>query len=78
MLPLFALTGAILPIEALPAPLPDLVTVGLPYTALIEAVRGIALTGASITTYGGQVLIGLAWLVLLFLVATRAYCFTEE
>jgi ABC-2 type transport system permease protein len=78
VLPLFALTGAILPIEALLAPLPDLVRVGLPYTALVEAIRGIAVTGADITAYGGQVPIGLAWLGAVFLIASRAYRFTEE
>jgi ABC-2 type transport system permease protein len=78
VLPLFALTGVILPIEALPAPLPDVVTYALPYTALIEAIRGIALNGDGITAYGQQVLIGLAWLVAVFLVASRVYRFTEE
>jgi hypothetical protein len=50
----------------------------VPYTVLIEAIRGIALNGDSITAYGEQVLIGLAWLVAVFLVASRAYRFTEE
>ena len=78
VLPLFALTGVILPVEAMPPPLPDIVPYALPYTALIEAIRGIALTGASVTAYGELVLVGLAWLVALFVVATRAYRFTEE
>jgi len=78
VLPLFALTGVVLPIEALPPPLPDVVTIALPYAALVEAVRGIAIGGDSITAYAGQVLIGIARLVAVFLVASRAYRFTEE
>jgi ABC-type multidrug transport system permease subunit len=52
VLPIFALSGAILPVAAMPAPLPDIVAYALPYTSLIEAIRGIAVTGASITSYG--------------------------
>jgi ABC-type multidrug transport system permease subunit len=75
---LFALTGAILPVDALPGPLPDLVPFAVPHTALIEAIRGIALTGASITDYGRQILIGTGWLALAVVVAALAYRFTEE
>jgi ABC-type multidrug transport system permease subunit len=75
---LFAFSGAILPVQALPGPLPHLVRYAIPQTALIEAVRGIALTGAGITHYGTQVLIGAGWLVVALAVAARAYRFTEE
>ena len=75
---LFALTGAILPIQALPGPLPDIVPYAVPQTALIKAVRGIALTGAPITHYGRDVLIALGWLGLALLVAALAYRFTDE
>jgi ABC-2 type transport system permease protein len=77
-LPLFVLSGATLPVAAMPAPLPDIVPYALPYASLIEAVRGIALSGSSITAYGPQVAVGLAWLVAVFLVASRAYRFTED
>lgn len=77
-LPLFVLTGAFLPIAVLPAPLPDVVPYVVPYAALIEAIRGIALTGANITAYGPQVAVGLAWLVAAFVVAARAYRFADE
>jgi hypothetical protein len=43
-----------------------------------EAIRGIALTGSSVTAYGPQVAVGIAWLVAMFLVAARAYRFTDE
>jgi ABC-2 type transport system permease protein len=75
---LFALTGAILPVEALPGPLPDIVPYAVPQTALIEAIRGIALTGADITHYSTQVLIGAAWLAVALVVAARTYRFTAE
>jgi ABC-2 type transport system permease protein len=75
---LFALTGAILPVEALPGPLPELVPYAVPQTALIEAIRGIALTGAGITHYGTQLLVGAAWLAIALAVAALAYRFTDE
>jgi ABC-type multidrug transport system permease subunit len=75
---LFALTGAILPVQALPGPLPDIVPYAVPQTALIEAIRGIALTGTGIAGYGTQVLMGAAWLVIALAVAALAYRFTDE
>jgi ABC-type multidrug transport system permease subunit len=75
---LFAFTGAILPVQALPGALPDIIPYAVPHTALIEAIRGIALTGVPITDYGRQVLIGAGWLALALVVAALAYRFTEE
>lgn len=75
---LFALTGAILPVEALPGPLPDIVPYAVPHTALIDAIRGIALTGAPISRYGTQILIGALWLTVAFVVAALVYRFTDE
>ncbi len=77
-LPLFALTGAILPVAAMPAPLPDVIPYALPFASLIEAIRGIALTGSSITAYGSQLAVGIAWLIVTFVTATRAYRFDRE
>jgi ABC-type multidrug transport system permease subunit len=77
-LPLFVLTGAFLPVAAMPAPLPDIVPYAVPYAALIEAIRGIALTGSGITAYGPQVAVGIGWLVAMFLLAARAYRFTDD
>lgn len=74
----FAFSGAILPVEALPGLLPHIVQYAVPQTALIEAVRGIALTGAGITEFGTQVLIGAGWLAVALVVAALAYRFTEE
>jgi ABC-2 type transport system permease protein len=78
VLPVFALTGAILPVAALPAPLPDIVPYVVPYSSLVEAIRGITLTGASITEYGTRVAVGIAWLVVMFSMAASAYRFTED
>jgi len=75
---LFGFTGVMLPVEALPGALPKIVPYVVPYTSLIEAIRGIALTGNSITTYSEQILIGLVWLAVAFAVAALAYRFTEE
>lgn len=77
-LPLFVLTGAFAPVTAMPAPLRDIVPYAVPYTSLIEAIRGIALSGASVTAYGPQLAVGIAWLVAMFVVAARAYRFIDE
>jgi ABC-2 type transport system permease protein len=78
ILPLFVLSGATLPVAAMPSPLPDIVPYAVPYASLIEAVRGIALSGSGITAYGPQVAVGLAWLGAVFVIAARAYRFTED
>jgi ABC-2 type transport system permease protein len=75
---MFGFSGVMFPIEALPGPLPDVVLYAVPHTALIEAIRGIALAGGSITAYGQQVLIGAGWLALALTIASLAYRFTEE
>jgi len=75
---MFGFSGVMFPTEALPGVLPDIVPYAVPHTALIEAIRGIALTGAPITDYIAQILVGAAWLTGAFVVATIAYRFTEE
>jgi ABC-2 type transport system permease protein len=75
---MFGFSGVMFPTEALPGVLPDIVPYAVPHTALIEAIRGIALTGAPITDYGAQILVGGAWLAAALLVAPRAYRFTDE
>jgi len=75
---LFAFTGTFLPVQALPGALPHIVPYAVPHTALIQAIRGIALTGANITQYATQVLVGAGWLAVSMLVASLAYRFTDE
>lgn len=50
----------------------------MPHTAIIEAIRGIALSGDAITQYGSQILIGLGWLAAALLLASATYPFTED
>jgi ABC-type multidrug transport system permease subunit len=75
---MFGFAGVMFPTQALPGVLPDLVPYAVPHTALIEAIRGIALTGAPITDYGRQILIGTGWLGLTLVAAALAYRFTED
>ena len=75
---MFGFAGVMFPTEALPGLLPDLVPYVVPHTALIEAIRGISLTGESITAYAPQVLVGAAWLSAAFATAALAYRFTDE
>ena len=75
---MFGFSGVMFPTEALPGLLPHIVPYAVPHTALIEAIRGIALTGEGITAYGHQILVGAVWLAVALTVAARAYRFTDE
>jgi ABC-type polysaccharide/polyol phosphate export permease len=75
---MFGFAGVMFPIEALPGFLPDVVPFAIPHAALIEIIRGIALTGDPITDYGRQLLIGAGWLAGAFTVAALSYRFTED
>jgi ABC-2 type transport system permease protein len=71
-------SGVMFPIEALPGALPEIVPYAIPHTALIEIIRGIALSGDAITGYGHELLIAIAWLGGAFALAARFYRFTED
>jgi ABC-2 type transport system permease protein len=75
---MFGFAGVMFPIEALPGILPDVAPFAIPHAALIEVIRGIALTGDSIAAYGPQLLIGAGWLAGAFTVAALSYRFTED
>jgi ABC-2 type transport system permease protein len=77
-LPLFTLSGAVPPIEALPGPLPDIVPYAIPFASLIEAIRGIALAGTPVTAYGQQLLIAIGWLAITFTLAVKTYSFDSD
>lgn len=77
-LPLAFLSGATYPIAALPGPLPDIVPWAVPFASSIQAIRGIALDGNSITAYGLEVAVGVGWLLVAFALAAKAYRFTDE
>jgi len=76
-LPLSFLIGTTYPRQALPGDVPQ-ITGYLPFSPLIQAVRGIALGEAPITHYGQQLLIGLGWLLAALILAVRLYRLTEE
>lgn len=75
---MWGFAGVMFPVAALPGVLPQLVPFVVPHTALIEVIRGIALSGDSITAYGPQLLVGAGWLALAFAVAAISYRFTDE
>lgn len=77
-MPLMFLSGAMLPLDALPGALPDIVKVAVPFASPIEAIRGITLDGAPITSYGPEFLIGAAWALTMLTVATTVYRFDQE
>ncbi|MGH8935251.1 MAG: ABC transporter permease [Acidimicrobiia bacterium] len=75
---MFGFSGVFFPIAALPGSLPDVVPFAIPHAALIEVIRGIALSGDAITGYGRQLLIGAGWLAVAFAAAALSYRFTED
>ncbi len=75
---MFGFAGVMFPIQALPGILPELVPFAVPHAALIEVIRGIALSGDTITGYGGMLLIGAGWLTAAFTIAALSYRFTED
>lgn len=77
-MPLMFLSGAMLPLSVLPGALPDIAKVAVPFAAPIEAIRGIVLHGAPITHYGPEVLIGIAWALVMLALATTVYRFDHE
>jgi ABC-2 type transport system permease protein len=74
--PLYLFTGAMWPLAAFPDWLQQVARV-IPYTGLIAAVRGVALDGQPLTTFGPELAIAAAWLALLFVAASRAYRFVQ-
>lgn len=77
-MPLLFLSGAWLPLDALPGILPHIAKVAVPFAAPIEAIRGIVLHGTPITHYGPELLITLAWAVAMTTVATTVYRFDHR
>lgn len=75
--PVFMLAGVMYPLAGLPDLVRDAVVYLIPFTAVVEAFRGVV-DGHPITDYGRQLLVALAWLALAFGLASRAYGFTDE
>lgn len=74
--PLYLFTGAMFPLAAFPDWLESAVRY-LPYTGLLTAVRGIAISGKSIAAFGSELSIAGIWMAILFVAAARAYRFVR-
>ncbi|MGH2651791.1 MAG: ABC transporter permease [Actinomycetota bacterium] len=74
--PLYLFTGAMFPLAAFPGWL-EAIARFIPYAGLITTVRGIVIEGRPLTDFGSELAIATAWMVLLFLVAARAYRFVK-
>lgn len=77
-MPLMFFSGAMLPLSVLPGALPDIARIAIPFTSLIETMRGIALHGNPITDYGTEIAIGAAWGIATLALATTAYRFNQK
>jgi ABC-2 type transport system permease protein len=77
-IPILFLAGAMWPREAYPEALQRVVEYAIPFVGPFDTLRGIALSGASITSYGPELLRGAAWLVVVALLATRLYRLQED
>lgn len=73
---LFMLNGAMLPLDAYPTWLQKTAEL-LPYTGLIQTIRGITVHGQALTDFGPELAVGAAWMAVLFVAATRTYRFTK-
>lgn len=49
----------------------------LPYTGLIQTIRGLTVHGQTLGDFGPELAIGAAWMAVLFVAATRTYRFTK-
>lgn len=77
-IPLLFLAGALWPREAYSEALERITDFAIPFVPSFDTLRGIALEGASITAYGSELLVGAAWIVVLFAIASRVYPLGEE
>lgn len=77
-IPILFLAGAMWPREAYPDAIERVVEYAIPFVGPFDALRGIALDGAGITSYGPDLLLGAAWLVALVALATRVYRLQED
>lgn len=74
--PLYLITGATFPLAAFPSWLEQTAQY-IPYTGLINTVRGVVLDSRPLTDYGSELAIGAVWIAVLLIAATRAYRFVR-
>ncbi len=77
-IPLLFLAGALWPREAYPDVVERITDYAIPFVPSFDSLRGIALEGAGITSYGPELLLAAAWAVALFALATRVYPLKEK
>ncbi len=77
-IPLLFLAGAMWPRSAYPDLLERIVDYAIPFAPLFDVLRGIALDGDGIGSYGRELLVGGLWLAALFVLATRVYRLQED
>lgn len=75
-LPMMFLSGVFFPTDTLPEVMQSIVKY-LPLTPLIEAMRKVSIEGLSITDTGPQLLLLGGWVLLSFVIASRAFRFAK-
>ena len=78
LIPLLYLTGGLFPRGAYSHLVQQITDYAIPFAPMFDALRGIALHGTSIAHYGHDLLVGGAWVVGLFLIASRVYRLGED
>lgn len=76
-IPLLFLAGAMWPREAYPEAVERIAEYAIPFAAPFDTLRGIAIDGVSVASFGSELLVGAAWLIVLAALATRVYQLKE-
>ena len=76
-IPMMFLSGVFFPLDTLPSVIHSIVRF-LPLTPLLDALRKVAIDGASITGLGSQLGQLAIWVVITFLIASRSFRFAQE
>ncbi|MBS1885691.1 MAG: ABC transporter permease [Actinobacteria bacterium] len=78
LIPLLYLTGGLFPRDAFSPAVQAITEYAIPFAPMFDMLRGIALQGVGIEHFGRELIVAAAWVVALFLIATRAYRLREE
>ena len=77
LIPLLFLSGAMWPRAAYSHLVQQITDYAIPFTPMVEMLRGIALQGTSVTQFGHDLLVGCVWIVALLVIASRVYQLQE-